>query len=166
MVMLTVTKCEKDIRLGGFISTWEDRGRIQNDFGKLEKCLEISTRKFNTDKWKTQALEQQNQMPRHREVSNSLWVSTVGKEMTTKWIGANTIGWVVPKEENATLCCVHRMLDKLLVSCLWSIFTGNFSIKRHRLTAEKETWTDTQTVASKTARSISRGLEKQDWWKG
>lgn len=116
MVMLIVTKCEKDIRLGDFVSTWKDRGRIQNDFGKLEKCLEISTRKFNTDKWKTQALEQQNQMPRHREVSNSLWVSIIGKEMTTKWIGANTIGWAVPKEENATLCCVHRMLDKLLVS--------------------------------------------------
>lgn len=72
MVLLTVIKCEKDIRLGDFVSTWEDEGRIQNDLGKLEKCLEINTRKFNKDKWKTQALEEQNQMPRHREVSNSL----------------------------------------------------------------------------------------------
>lgn len=50
MVMLTVTKCGKDIRLGDFVSTWEDGGRIQNDVGKLEKCLEINTRKFNKDK--------------------------------------------------------------------------------------------------------------------
>lgn len=71
MVLLTVTKREKHIRLGDFVSTWEDGGRIQNDLGKLEKCLEINTRKFNKDKWQTQALEQQNQMPRHREVSNS-----------------------------------------------------------------------------------------------
>lgn len=47
MVMLTVTKGEKDIRLGDFVSTWEYGGRIQNYLGKLEKCLEINTRKFN-----------------------------------------------------------------------------------------------------------------------
>lgn len=67
MVMLKVTKCEKDIQLGDFVSTREYGGRIQNDLGKLEKCLEINTRKFNKDKWKPQTLEEQNQMPRYRQ---------------------------------------------------------------------------------------------------
>lgn len=50
MVMLAVTKCEKHIRLGDFVSTWEDGDRIQNYPAKPEECLEINTRKFNKDK--------------------------------------------------------------------------------------------------------------------
>lgn len=47
------------------------------------------------------------------------------------------------------------MLGKLLVSRLWSIFTGSLSIKRQHITAEKEIWTDSQTAARKTARSLA-----------
>ncbi|CAM5077495.1 unnamed protein product [Natator depressus] len=110
-IQSTLIKFASYIKLGGVSSALEDRIKIQNDLGKMEKWSEVNRMKFNKEKCKVPHLGRNNQLHTYKMGNDCLGSSTAERDLgviVNHKLNMSQQCNAVGKRANTILGCISR----------------------------------------------------------